>query len=234
MASVILVRHSRSTANTAGVLAGQAPGISLDETGFTQAQGLTARIGDVLISRVISSPLQRCIETISPWHEKYGKTEIEIDNNFIESDYGSWTGEKLSELAKEPLWKSVQKSPSTVTFPEGESFQAMFKRVSNGLDSIIDKLAENDNVIVVSHGDIIKLAIAKILGLPIDNFQKLVIDPASISIVKVENSGTHDDEEHSRRTALISMNESGTPLSKLLENKELAGLGGGKGDGGGA
>ena len=93
MASVILVRHSRSTANTAGVLAGQAPGISLDETGFTQAQGLTARIGDVLISRVISSPLQRCIETISPWHEKYGKTEIEIDNNFIESDYGSWTGQ---------------------------------------------------------------------------------------------------------------------------------------------
>ena len=231
MASVILVRHSRSTANTAGVLAGQAPGISLDETGFTQAQGLTARIGDVLISRVISSPLQRCIETISPWHEKYGKKEIEIDNNFIESDYGSWTGEKLSELAKEPLWKSVQKSPSTVTFPEGESFQAMFKRVSIGLDSIIDKLAENDNVIVVSHGDIIKLAIAKILGLPIDNFQKLVIDPASISIVKVENS---EDKEHSRRTALISMNESGTSLSKLLENKELAGLGGGKGDGGGA
>jgi len=231
LASVILVRHSRSTANTAGVLAGQAPGISLDETGFTQAQGLTARIGDVLISRVISSPLQRCIETISPWHEKYGKTEIEIDNNFIESDYGSWTGEKLSELAKEPLWKSVQKSPSTVTFPEGESFQAMFKRVSIGLDSIIDKLAENDNVIVVSHGDIIKLAIAKILGLPIDNFQKLVIDPASISIVKVENS---EDKEDSRRTALISMNESGTPLTKLLENKELAGLGGGKGDGGGA
>lgn len=231
MASVILVRHSRSTANTAGVLAGQAPGISLDETGFTQAQGLTTRIGDIAITRVISSPLQRCIETISPWHEKYGKSEIEIDNNFIESDYGTWTGCKLSELAKEPLWKEVQKTPSKVTFPEGESFQAMFKRVSTGLDSIIDKLAENDNVIVVSHGDIIKLAIAKILGLPIDNFQKLVIDPASISIVKVENS---EDKEHSRRTALISMNESGTSLSKLLENKELAGLGGGKGDGGGA
>ena len=231
MASVILVRHSRSTANTAGVLVGQAPGISLDETGFTQARGLTTRIGDIAISRVISSPLQRCIETISPWHEKYGKSEIEIDNNFIESDYGTWTGKKLSELAKEPLWKEVQKTPSKVTFPEGESFQAMFKRVSTGLDSIIDKLAENDNVIVVSHGDIIKLAIAKILGLPIDNFQKLVIDPASISIVKVENS---EDKEHSRRTALISMNESGTPLSKLLENKELAGLGGGKGNGGGA
>ena len=231
MASVILVRHSRSTANTAGVLAGQAPGISLDETGFTQAKGLTTRIGDIAITRVISSPLQRCIETISPWHEKYGQSEIEIDNNFIESDYGTWTGCKLSELAKEPLWKEIQKTPSKVTFPEGESFQTMFKRVSEGLDSIIDKLAENDNVIVVSHGDIIKLAISKILGLPIDNFQKLVIDPASISIVKVENS---EDKEHSRRTALISMNESGTPLSKLLENKELAGLGGGKGDGGGA
>ena len=152
MASVILVRHSRSTANTAGVLAGQAPGISLDETGFTQAQGLTARIGDVLISRVISSPLQRCIETISPWHEKYGKTEIEIDNNFIESDYGSWTGQKLSELAKEPLWKSVQKSPSTVTFPEGESFQAMFKRVSNGLDSIIDKFIDRATVGKAKYG----------------------------------------------------------------------------------
>jgi probable phosphoglycerate mutase len=234
LASVILVRHSRSTANTAGVLAGQAPGISLDETGFTQAQGLTTRIGDVAISRVISSPLQRCIETISPWHEKYGKSGIEIDDNFIESDYGTWTGCKLSELAKEPLWKEVQKTPSKVTFPEGESFQTMFKRVSEGLDSIIQKLAANDNVIIVSHGDIIKLAIAKILGLPVDNFQKLVIDPASISIVKVDIKEGTEEAERSRGTALISMNESGAPLSKLLENKELAGLGGGKGDGGGA
>ena len=234
MASIILVRHSRSTANTAGVLAGQAPGISLDETGFAQAEGLIDRIGDVLISRVISSPLQRCIETISPLQKKYGKSKIEIDESFIESDYGSWTGQKLNELAKEPLWKEVQKEPSSVTFPEGESFKAMFARVSTGLDSIIKTLAENDNVIVVSHGDIIKLAIAKILDLPIDNFQKLVIDPASISIVKVENSEDSEDTEHSKRTALISMNESGTPLSKLLENKELAGLGGGKGDGGGA
>jgi broad specificity phosphatase PhoE len=110
----------------------------------------------------------------------------------------------------------------------------MFKRVSEGLDSIIQKLAANDNVIIVSHGDIIKLAIAKILGLPVDNFQKLVIDPASISIVKVDIKEGAEEAERSRGTALISMNESGTPLSKLLENKELAGLGGGKGDGGGA
>lgn len=227
MASIILVRHSRSTANTAGVLAGQAPGIALDEVGFTQAQGLVSRIGEIEMRRVISSPLQRCIETITPWHSTYCTTPIEIDHNFIESDYGSWTGQKLSDLSKEPLWKEIQKEPSNVTFPEGESFKAMFDRVSTGLDEIIDSLNDDDNVIIVSHGDIIKLAIAKILDLPIDNFQKLVIDPASISIVKVEK------QEESRRTALISMNESGTPLSKLLENKELAGLGGGKGDGGG-
>ena len=228
MASIILVRHSRSTANTAGVLAGQAPGIALDEVGFTQAQGLVSRIGEIEIKRIISSPLQRCLETITPWHTAHGKSIIEIDRNFIESDYGSWTGQKLSELSKEPLWKEVQKKPSKVTFPAGESFKAMFDRVSKGLDQIIDSLNDDDNVIIVSHGDIIKLAIAKILDLPTDNFQKLVIDPASISIVKVEK------QEESKRTALISMNESGTPLSKLLENKELAGLGGGKGDGGGA
>lgn len=227
MASIILVRHSRSTANTAGVLAGQAPGISLDEVGLTQAQGLIARIGDVAISRTISSPLQRCIETISPWHQSHGKSAIEIDDNFIESNYGSWTGQNLSELAKEPLWKEVQKEPSKVTFPNGESFQEMFSRVSEGLDKVIENLGDEDNVIIVSHGDIIKLAIAKVLGLPIDNFQKLVIDPASISIVKVEK------DQDLKRTALISMNESGTPLTKLLASKELAGLGGGKGDGGG-
>jgi probable phosphomutase (TIGR03848 family) len=227
LASIILVRHSRSTANTAGVLAGQAPGISLDEVGQTQAQGLITRIGDVAISRTISSPLQRCIETISPWHQSHGKSAIEIDNNFIESNYGSWTGQNLSDLAKEPLWKEVQKQPSKVTFPNGESFQEMFSRVSEGLDKVIENLGDEDNVIIVSHGDIIKLAIAKVLDLPIDNFQKLVIDPASISIVKVEKDGDL------KRTALISMNESGTPLTKLLASKELAGLGGGKGDGGG-
>jgi len=227
LASIILVRHSRSTANTAGVLAGQALGISLDEVGQTQAQGLIARIGDVVISRTISSPLQRCIETISPWHQSHGKSAIEIDDNFIESNYGSWTGQNLSDLAKEPLWKEVQKQPSKVTFPNGESFQEMFSRVSEGLEKVIENLGDEDNVIIVSHGDIIKLAIAKVLDLPIDNFQKLVIDPASISIVKVEKDGDL------KRTALISMNESGTPLTKLLASKELAGLGGGKGDGGG-
>lgn len=225
------MRHSRSTANNAGILAGRSPQIFLDEVGRAQAQGLIARIGPVDIARVISSPLERCVETISPWHQIYGKSPIEINEKFIESDYGDWSGRKLDELAKEPLWEKVQKNPSQVTFPGGESFMEMHQRVASGLQTIIDNLSKEENVIIVSHGDIIKLAIASILDLAIDNFQRLIIDPASISIVKVD---TGEEVTQPKGSALISMNESGTPLLKLLENKEIAGLGGGKGDGGGA
>ena len=63
MATVILVRHGRSTANATGVLAGRTAGIKLDEVGRNQAARTAERLAVVPLVGVVSSPLERCRQT---------------------------------------------------------------------------------------------------------------------------------------------------------------------------
>ncbi|MGH3910569.1 MAG: histidine phosphatase family protein, partial [Pseudonocardiaceae bacterium] len=106
MGTLILLRHGRSSANSAGVLAGRSPGVGLDERGRAQAAALVDRLAPLPLAAVVSSPLQRCRETVAPLAEARG-LEVALDDGFIEVDYGQWTGRELSKLGKEPLWKVV-------------------------------------------------------------------------------------------------------------------------------
>jgi probable phosphoglycerate mutase len=114
--------------------------------------------------------------------------DFEIDESFIEMDYGVWSGKRLSSLARDKRWKSVQNKPSTFTFPQGESFRSMRKRVDLAL---IRLSKEKGNVLIVTHGDITKMSLASALGLPIDRFQKFVAEPASLTVINYgKNSST--------------------------------------------
>src|ERR1700753_2904987 len=117
--TVILLRHGRSTSNTAGVLAGRSEGVDLDDKGRVQATGLIDRIGDLRIRAVVASPLLRCRRTVEPLAEALCLQPV-IDDRLSEVDYGDWTGRKIGELAKEPLWAVVQAHPSAAVFPGGE------------------------------------------------------------------------------------------------------------------
>ena len=117
--TVLLVRHGRSTSNTAHVLAGRSEGVELDDKGRQQAAELVERIGELPIRAVVRSPQLRCRLTVEPLVEKLG-VEAEVDDRFAEVDYGEWTGRKLGELFKEPLWSVVQAHPSAAVFPGGE------------------------------------------------------------------------------------------------------------------
>jgi broad specificity phosphatase PhoE len=129
--------------------------------------------------------MQRCQETLAPWLESKNSSGIKkflLDENLIEMNYGSWSGRKLSSLAKEPLWKVIQQSPSKVQFPDGERMTAMQKRSLASIESaVLDK--SKGTHLFVSHGDVIKAMVAGLLKLKLDNFQSLVIDPASITIL---------------------------------------------------
>jgi broad specificity phosphatase PhoE len=129
--------------------------------------------------------MQRCQETIDPWlQSKFGSGigDYLLDDQIIEMDYGKWSGKKLSKLSKEKLWKVIQNSPSKVTFPNGEKFTAMQKRAAKSLD-VLAQEKKSSNHLIVSHGDVIKAMIAHLLKMKLDNFQSLVVDPASITIV---------------------------------------------------
>ncbi len=188
MPTVLLVRHGRSTANTSGVLAGWTPGVALDDRGREQADSLATRLGEVAICAVVSSPLQRCQETMAPLVRKTGLKRV-TEKRLGECRYGDWTGRKLSELYKEPLWKVVQAHPSAAVFPgpAGESMAAMAARSVAAIRDWDAKVAAEHGPgavwVACSHGDVIKAIVADATGAHLDQFQRVVIDPGSITAI---------------------------------------------------
>jgi probable phosphomutase (TIGR03848 family) len=183
--TVLLVRHGRTTANGAGVLAGWTEGVGLDDTGRAQMTSLAARLAGVPLAAVVTSPLQRCLETVDLMLAGHEPVVRHVDERIGEVRYGDWTGEELKKLAKDPLWKVVQSHPSAMTFP-GEGGESMRDMQARAVDAVRDwntRLGDDGVYAVVSHGDIIKAILADALGMHLDQFQRLVVDPSSVSVV---------------------------------------------------
>lgn len=196
MATVILVRHGRSTANTAGVLAGRTPGVVLDDTGQRQADDTARRLGPVPLAGVVSSPLERCRQTAAAiLFGQTGSPAFSTEDGILECDYGDWQGRKLADLAGEELWKTVLGEPSAAVFPGGESLVEMQRRSVTAIrdhDAAVE--AEHGTGAVwaaVSHGDIIKSVIADAYGMDLDFFQRVHVDPASVSIIRYTAAMPH-------------------------------------------
>ncbi|MGG5171088.1 histidine phosphatase family protein [Pseudarthrobacter sp. J1738] len=189
MATVILVRHGRTTANATGVLAGRTPGVELDQIGREQAALTADRLAGIPLVGVVTSPLERCQQTAQFILDRQSGTPhapVELDLN--ECDYGQWQGRTLSELANEALWSVVQSQPSAVVFPGGEAMAAMQARSVAAIrrhDAAFEAEHGPGAVwVAVSHGDIIKSILADALGMHLDLFQRINVGPASVSIVR--------------------------------------------------
>jgi len=191
MPTVLLLRHGL-TAMTGPVLAGRTPGVHLDTRGTAQAAAVAERLAVLPLAAVRTSPLERCAETaraVTRAQQAAGRTVPQrTDRRLVECDYGDWTGRSISSLAKDPLWPVVQAHPSGVTFPGGESMAAMAERAVRAVRAIDAELAASagpDAVwVACSHGDVIKAVLADALGLHLDLFQRLVVDPCSVSAVR--------------------------------------------------
>jgi probable phosphomutase (TIGR03848 family) len=189
MATVILVRHGRTTANATGMLAGRTAGVKLDDTGKAQAARAGERLAGVALTLVVTSPLERCRQTSRALLEAHPTpVELVLERGVIECDYGEWQGRSLRDLAKEKLWSTVQTQPSAAVFPGGESMSGMQARAVNAVRRVDALLEERHGPgaigVVVSHGDIIKSILADALGMHLDLFQRIQVDPASISVVR--------------------------------------------------
>jgi probable phosphomutase (TIGR03848 family) len=189
MTTVLLIRHGRTSANTAGVLAGRSSGVALDDVGHRQVAETAARIAAVPVKAIVTSPLRRCRQTAQALAAARGEeSPVMVEQGLVECGYGEWTGKSLRELSKEKLWTAVQQQPSAVRFPGGESMVEMASRAVGAIRGWDAKLgAEHgpDAVwVAVSHGDPIKAILADALGMHLDSFQRIVVDPAAISIVR--------------------------------------------------
>ncbi len=189
MTTVLLLRHGRSTANTGGILAGWSPDVNLDEKGQAQAQALGERLAEVKLSALVCSPLPRCRQTIAPLAKKLG-LKVSIDKRLGECHYGDWTGKHFKELVKQPLWKAIQAHPSSVTFPgpEGESMAAMQARIVAAMRDWDARITAEHGAgavwLACSHGDPIKAVVADALGMHLDLFQRIVVDPGSVTAIR--------------------------------------------------
>ncbi len=194
MAIVLLLRHGHSTANAAGVLAGWEDGIGLTDTGRAQAARVAQRLAPLTIARAVSSPLQRCAETVAV--ALPGRT-VETDDRLGECHYGAWTGRPLAEAAKEDLWRVVQDDPAAAAFPPHDRFAAeslaeMAERVIGGvraLDADVEAEHGKDAVwLAVSHGDPIKAVVAEAVGAGLPGLQRVRVDPGSVTAVAITPS----------------------------------------------
>ena len=189
MTTVLLIRHGRTSANTAGVLAGRSSGVVLDEVGHRQVAEAAARIAAVPVKAVVTSPLRRCRQTAQALVAAHGNASpILVEQGLVECAYGEWTGKSLRELSKDKLWSAVQQQPSAVRFPGGESMTEMSARAVGAIRSWDGKIGAEHGAgavwVAVSHGDPIKAILADALGMHLDSFQRIVVDPAAISIVR--------------------------------------------------
>lgn len=219
--TVILVRHGRSTANTSGVLAGRTPGIALDDKGRTQAHELIERLGDVAqrLLAVARSPLQRCAETVAPLVAHLdGVPEVTVEG-LAEVDYGEWSGRRLADLVSEPLWKTVQRQPSHAVFPGGEGLGDVSRRATETVRRLDRDYAGDDGHglwLACSHGDVIKSVVADALGMHLDAFQRVVVDPGSITVIRY----AHD------RPYVLTLNNGGSlnlPAPRPSADAEVGG-----------
>jgi probable phosphomutase (TIGR03848 family) len=183
MSTVVLLRHGRSTANVAGVLAGRSPGVSLDDVGRAQAEAVAARLTGITLDALVSSPMDRCQQTVAPLAAATGMT-VRTEPALAEVDYGDWTGRALKDLGGEDLWRTVQAHPSAAVFPGGEGLAAVGVRAVSAIRGLVGEFGPDAVILVCSHGDVIKSILADALGLHLDGFQRIVVAPASLSVVR--------------------------------------------------
>jgi probable phosphomutase (TIGR03848 family) len=229
MTVVLLVRHGL-TATTGKALTGWLPGISLDDRGQAQAAALAARLAQVPLAAIVSSPLERCAQTamaiasgqapsdqvapgqvapgqVAPGQPDASTLAVQIDDRLGECKYGDWTGQPLRKLARDPLWRVVQSHPSAVRFPgpDGESMMAMQQRAVAAIREWNEKLGQDVSYLICSHGDVIKAILADALGMHLDMLQRIQVDPCSLSVVRYS----------ALRPFVLRMNDTGANATAL-------------------
>jgi probable phosphomutase (TIGR03848 family) len=205
--TVILLRHGRTTANAGGILAGWTPGVQLDEVGAEQVRVVGERFAKVPLAAIVSSPLERCMQTAEA--VAVGRDlQVQSDDRLGEARYGDWTGRAIKDLVKEPLWKVVQQHPSAAVFPgpEGEGLAQTQARAVAAVRSWNATLGPDAVWMACSHGDVIKAVLADALGLHLDQFQRIVVDPASVSVVTYTET----------RPFVVRVNDTGGDVSGLI------------------
>src|SRR3954468_17784138 len=207
MATVLLIRHGL-TAMTGPLLAGWTPGVHLDDRGLAQATALAERLLPVPVAGIVSSALERCQESAAALAVGRELT-VGTDDRLGECRYGEWTGQELKKLAKDPLWNVVQAHPSAARFPGGEALRETQARAVEAVRAHNEAFGADATWVAVSHGDVIKAVVADALGMHLDLFQRILVDPCSLTVIRYTPL----------RPFVVRLNDSGGSVADLVPPK---------------
>lgn len=196
MTTLLLIRHGTTSAT--GSRLGGRTDASLDDAGRSQARAAGERIAALKPRAVYASPLPRTHETAGIIADVVGRTVESVDG-LLEVEYGRWTDRPLKPLTRTKLWPVIQQRPSLVRFPDGETIRGAQLRAVDAVEQIVDR-HKKQTVAAVSHADVIKAVVAFYLGMPLDSFQRLVVAPASVTVLQLSPGG---------RPALLRFNDDG-------------------------
>ncbi len=184
MTQILLIRHAVNDYVKTGKLAGWTPNVHLNNEGIAQAEALGKRLADAPIRQIYASPLERTMETAQAIHAHHPTLTISQERGIGEVDYGDWQGKAISSLQGRKMWQLVQETPSRAYFPNGEAMRDVQDRAVNTIERLT-AAHPREMIAVVSHADVIKMVLAHYLGMHLDVFQRIVIAPASISMLSL-------------------------------------------------
>lgn len=200
MSRIFLLRHAHSVANAKGILAGRLPNIALSKEGISQREDLTRRLENSRFDKVISSPIQRCLETLI----NFNSSPL-IAEEFQEVDYGGWSGKKMSSLMRNKAWREIYRNPASVRFPNGETLPEVQTRSLLGLHNHV--LPKDKNILISTHADVVKVLILHALGSHLNNVDRIQINNASISVIERDGAGWK----------VLRVNDDTSEIAKLLK-----------------
>jgi len=204
MTILLLIRHGENDVMLRR-LTGRMPGVSLNEKGRSQAKELANALVHAPLKAVYSSPLERAVETAEPLAASHGLS-VQVRPALIEVHYGDWQGRTYKQLNRLKKWQQLLKKPSRIRFPGGETMGEVQQRVVADLETLAaewqpqqESEEKTDPIIaIVAHADVIRLALAHYLNMALNDFMRLYINPASVSILMHRGS---------ERPRVISINQ---------------------------
>lgn len=209
MTTILLIRHAVNDFVKTGKLAGWTPGVHLNDEGKAQAEALGQRLADVPLKQIYASPLERTMETAEAIQRFHSHLTIEHNTELGEVKYGDWEGKPIAALYGRKMWAVVQEYPSRASFPNGETMRGVQVRAVNEIERLV-KSHPGETIAIVSHADLIKMVLAHYLGMHLDNFQRIVVSPASISTMQLGHS----------RPFIASMNDTAHVAQLKREQKQ--------------
>jgi probable phosphomutase (TIGR03848 family) len=187
MTTVLLIRHASNDYLKDNRMAGLKAGVHLNEQGQREADALARRLGSIALAAIYSSPLERARETAQAIAQSQ-KLVVQIHPGLIEVDVGDWTDRQIAELQATDAWKQMQARPLDFCFPNGESNAMMHARIVATIDALVAAHPQQ-TIALVSHADPIKIALAHYLGMNLNDFERLAIEPASVSVLQFDQCG---------------------------------------------